>query len=86
LAGYIAVQQEPALIEDPKTAKYVMELFFNINDQMDRSIVTVAKETSAEECKAYKRGVGYVMCEVFEKIIEPLCKRHPSLKPPGLGL
>ena len=74
------------MIEDPKTAKYVMELFLNINDQMDQSIATVAKEPSAEECKAYKRGVGCVMCEVFEKIIEPLCKRHPSLKPPGLEL
>jgi len=74
------------LIEDPKTAKYVLELFLNINGQMDQSVVTVAKETSAEECKAYKRGVGYVMYEVFEKIIVPICKRHPSLKPPGLEL
>jgi hypothetical protein len=74
------------LIEDPKTAKYVMELFLNINDQMDQSVVTVAKETTAEECKAYKRGVGYVMYEVFEKIIVPICKQHPSLKPPGLEL
>jgi hypothetical protein len=72
------------MIEDPKTAQYVMQLFLSINGQMDESIVTVAKETSAEECKAYKRGVGYVMVEVFEKIIVPLCKRHPSLKPPGL--
>ena len=74
------------MIEDPKTAKYVLELFLNINGQMDQSVVTVAKETSAEECKAYKRGVGYVMYEVFEKIIVPICKRHPSLKPPGLEL
>jgi len=74
------------LIEDPKTAKYVLELFLNINDQMDQSVVTVAKETSAEECKAYERGIGYVMCEVFEKIIVPICERHPSLKPPGLEL
>ena len=72
------------MIEDPKTAQYVMQLFLSINGQMDESIVTVAKETSAEECKAYKGGVGYVMVEVFEKIIVPLCKRHPSLKPPGL--
>jgi hypothetical protein len=24
------------------------------------------------------------MCEVFDKIIEPICKRHPSLKPPEM--
>jgi hypothetical protein len=74
------------VIDDLKTAKYVMQMFLNINNQMDESIRNVAKIASAEECKAYKRGVGYVICEVFEKIIEPICKRHPSLKPPGLKL
>jgi len=72
------------LFENPETAKYVLQVFLSINGQMDESIVTVEKMVSPEEYKAFKRGVGYVMCEVFEKIIEPICKRHPSLRPPEM--
>ena len=77
-----AVPQERALIENPETAKYVSQFILSINDQLDESIRTVEKGTSPAEYKAYKRGVGYVLYEVFDKILEPLYLRHPSLKPP----
>jgi hypothetical protein len=76
--------REKTVFENPEVAKYVLQRFLNINDQMDDSILAVEKDTSAEEYKAFKRGVGYVMSEIFEKIIEPICKRHPSLKPPEM--
>lgn len=75
---------EHALVEDPETAKYVLQLFLGINDQMYESIITVEKKISAEEYNAYKRGIGHVIYEIFEKIIVPQCKRHPSLKPPEM--
>ncbi|MFZ0978280.1 MAG: hypothetical protein WAN23_02655, partial [Candidatus Acidiferrales bacterium] len=65
-------------------AKYVLQLFLGLNDQMDESVRAVEARSSPEEYKAFKRGVGYVMYEVFEKIIEPICMRHPSLKPPNM--
>lgn len=61
---------------------YVSQLFLSINDQLDESIRAVEKGTSPAEYKAYKRGVGYVLYEVFEKVLEPLYLRHPLLKPP----
>ena len=51
---------------------------------MDESIRAVEKRTSAEELKAFKRSVGHVMYEVFEQVVEPICKRHPSLRPPEM--
>lgn len=51
---------------------------------MDDSIRAVEKRTSAEELKVFKRGVGHVMYEVFEQIVEPICKRHRSLRPPEM--
>lgn len=75
---------EPTLFENPETAKYVLQVFLSINDQMDNSIRAVEKQTSPEEYKAFKRGVGYVMYEVFEKIVEPICERHPALRPPEM--
>jgi hypothetical protein len=75
---------EPILFENPLTARYVLQVFLKINGQMDDSIRAVEKQTSPEELKAFKRGVGHVMCEVFEQIVEPICKRHPSLRPPEM--
>ena len=43
------------------------------------------EESIREEYKAFKRDVGYVMYELFDKIVEPICKLHPSLKPPGMA-
>jgi hypothetical protein len=72
------------LFQNENTAKHVLEVFLNINGQMDDSIRFVENGSSPEEYKAFKLAVGYVMCEVFEKIIEPICERHPSLKPPEM--
>jgi hypothetical protein len=72
------------LFENPDTAKFVLQAFLSINGQMDESIEAVEKQCSPEEYKAFKRGVGHVMYEIFDKIIEPICKRHPSLKPPEM--
>jgi hypothetical protein len=82
LRGGSFIPREQTLIEDPETAKYVSNLFLSINDQMDESIRAVENRVSTEEYKVYKRGIGYVMYEVFAKILEPLYKQHPSLKPP----
>jgi len=72
------------LFENQETAKYVLQLFLGLNGQMIECIGAVEARTSPEEYKAFKRGVGQVIYEVFDKIIEPICIRHPSLKPPNM--
>jgi len=71
------------LFESPEIAAEILQVFLNINGRMDESIIAVQDRISPEECKAFKRAVGHVMYEVFEKVVEPICNRHPSLKPPG---
>jgi hypothetical protein len=72
------------LFQNPETAKRVLDVFLSINNQMDESVRFVEKMSSPEEYKVFKKGIGHVMYEVFEKIIEPICERHPSLKPPDM--
>lgn len=72
------------MFEDTEVAKQVLTLFLGINAQMDQCIESVENRTSPEEQKSFKRGVGYIMYEVFDKIVEPICGRHPSLKPPEM--
>jgi hypothetical protein len=75
---------ETALFENLEVAKSTLQTFLSINGEMDAAIVAVESRSSPEEYSAFKRAVGYVMFEVFEKIIEPICKQHPSLKPPEM--
>ncbi len=75
---------EDALFENPEKAKYVLEVFLRINGQMNETVEIVEAGVSPEEYIAYRRSVGQLVYEVFEKIIEPICKRHPSLKPPEM--
>jgi hypothetical protein len=76
---------ETALFENLEVAKSRLQTFLSIiNGEMDAAIVAVESRSSPEEYSAFKRAVGYVMFEVFEKIIEPICKQHPSLKPPEM--
>lgn len=72
------------MFENEQTARYVLERFLNLNGQMDQTIIAIKSRTSPEEYRAFKKSVGYVMYEVFDKVIEPICKRHPSLAPPGM--
>jgi hypothetical protein len=75
---------ETTLFQNPVIAKTVLQLFLSINEQMNDSIRAVESKTSPEELKNFKRGVGHVMYEVFEQIVEPICKQHPSLRPPEM--
>jgi hypothetical protein len=75
---------ESALFENSETAKLVLQTFLNINNEMDLAIVAIGHQASPEEYKSFKKAVGYVMFEVFDKIIEPICKQHPSLRSSGM--
>ena len=72
------------MFENKEPATYVLQIFLGICGQMDDCIRSIEKKSSPEEYKSFKRGVGHVMNEVFEQIIEPICKRHPSLRPPEM--
>ena len=71
------------MVESRNAAKQISESILSINDQLDDSIRKIQNDASQDELKAYKRGVGYVLYEIFEKILNPLYARHPDLKPPG---
>ncbi len=68
------------MFQNEEAAKYVLQAFLNINGQMDDSIRFVENKSTPEEYKAFKSAVGHVMYEVFERVVVPICKQHPSLR------
>ncbi len=73
------------MFENPETAKYVLKVFLSTNDQMEESAYTISNNCSPQESKEFKNAVGHLLSEIFDRIIVPISKRHPSLKPPGHG-
>jgi hypothetical protein len=59
---------EKLLFENPEVAKHVLEVFLSTNGQMNECIEAVAKKASPEEHIAFKRAVGRIVFEVFDKI------------------
>jgi hypothetical protein len=72
------------LFEDQEIAKHILQVFLGINDRMDDAVRFVEHKISPDEYKAFKRSVGHVMYEVFAQVVEPICKQHPSLRPPEM--
>lgn len=71
------------MIESREAAEHISKSILSINDQLEDSVRKIQKDVSPDELMAYKRGVGYVLFEIFGKILNPLYARHPELKPPG---
>ena len=71
------------MIVDERTAKKVADLIYEIAGQIEASIGIVKNGCSPEELLAYKRAVGKVIYELYEDVLEPLYKKHPTLRPPG---
>lgn len=72
------------MFENPEVAQRVLQTFLHLNGQMDQSVAAVEKNVSPSEFKEFKKAVGCVMYEVFDKIVEPICERHPALRPPEM--
>jgi hypothetical protein len=72
------------LFRDEEIAKHILQVFLSINGQMDDAMRFLEHKASPEEYNAFKRSIGHVIYEVFEQIVEPICKQHPSLRPPEM--
>jgi len=71
------------MIVDKCLAKKVVDLMHDIAGQIEASIGIVRGNSSSEQLLAYKRAVGKVIYELYEEVLEPLYKEHPTLRPPG---
>ena len=67
-----------------EAARYVSELFLEMNGRLNESIETVQNTCAPEEASAYRRRIGTLVNSVFEEILEPIYAEHPQLKPPEL--
>jgi hypothetical protein len=44
----------------------------------------ISERCSVTESKAYRRAVGKILGEMLFEVMNPLCEKHPDLKPEEL--
>ena len=74
------------MIENAQAAKYVSELFRDINERLMQSVDKIEGACTPEEFQTYHRRVGTLVYSTYEQILVPLYKKHPDLKPPNLEI
>lgn len=70
------------VISEPSTAKEISDVMLEFSKKLEDSAELVHNTCSLDEWKAYKKAAAAIYFEVFVSVLEPLYKKHPSLKPP----
>jgi len=70
----------------PETTKYVIETIEKINNLLDETVFHVKSNETPETLAAYRAIVGEMLELSLTKLINPLCRQHPNLKPEDLFL
>jgi hypothetical protein len=71
------------MVEDFEIAKQLAEALKASFSLLDESAAIVRQHCSKEETDQYLKAVGPVCAEIVFKLMEPLYRRHPELKPAG---
>ena len=72
------------MIRDAALAGKISDLMLEYSARLDQSVADVADVSSIEELNQYRRGVGAVMGEMLLRIMNPLYRMHPDIKPKAL--
>jgi hypothetical protein len=74
------------VFKDKNSARYVNELFLDINGRLNESLEKLEPNCSPEEFAAYRRCIGRMINSIFEEILEPIYIEHVDLKPAELEM
>jgi hypothetical protein len=70
------------VISDASAAREVSQAMLEFSKKMEDTAELVHNTCPLEEWKAYKKAAAGIYIEMFVSVLEPLYKKHPSLKPP----
>ena len=68
-----------------EVAKNIIDMMTTHMKELNDSVKFVQDNCSPEELKAYRRGVGYILSEMTERVMDSIYREHPLLLPEGIG-
>ncbi|QUG75771.1 hypothetical protein GKQ23_12540 [Erwinia sp. E602] len=72
------------LIKDKTLAEVMLKKQLKASRQLQQDLIDIRNQISEQEYIEYRRATGYIVAEIFEKIIKPICQDHPELTPTEL--
>ncbi|HEX4267793.1 MAG TPA: hypothetical protein VHY36_07905 [Steroidobacteraceae bacterium] len=72
------------MIENGRIAKQISDLMLEFGARLNESVLLVKNGCSEEELDVYRSAIGEIMGNMLTEIMNPLYKRHPTLKPKEL--
>lgn len=69
---------------DRRCAEAVLGDVHQAINLLNESIVEAMALAPEEEWRAYRRQVGHVMAEMYDRLLKPLYDQHPDLEPVAL--
>ena len=70
------------MIKDENLARQVSELMLDLSARIRQSVAPVGKY-SAEDMRAYEKGLKKVLATIDAEVLAPLYAEHSSLRPAG---
>jgi hypothetical protein len=67
--------------ENPEVAKQISDLMTDMFTRLSDSWDSVKKLCSEQEYKAYLKSTARIAGAIVIDVMEPLCEKHPDLKP-----
>jgi hypothetical protein len=72
------------MIADKHLASEVSERVLEANRLLNDVVALVHTRGTSDESDAFRLAIGNVLGELLLGVVNPLYRRHPDLKPPGL--
>ena len=71
------------MITNSNAAKQISEVMWEILGKIQESLEGVKQTCPPEEYETFNRAVGEIVAPIMFKVLEPLYKENPTLKPAG---
>jgi hypothetical protein len=71
-------------VMDKDTAKQLVGQMLACIDILNEAVETANAKCSEDEARAVRRGVGYVLSEMQDRLTDPIFREYPDLVPQGV--
>ena len=71
---------------DASSAKKIIQATLRASKAIESITAVVASELDEDEASFYEFGVGVMLADAYERILNPIVSQHPELAPEGFPI
>jgi hypothetical protein len=71
----------PGGFESPEIADQILNLAYNHNRELNHLLIDLKDKLAETDYKQLKRAVGFLLVDIFKRLISPIYRKHPDKVP-----